>query len=223
MRKLSLVLALAATTLATLPRTALAAEDQAEASPTGKGITGGALLGGEAVMLTEAALKVKPWWAYALGGVAGGIAGGVGGFFIEDSADTKVSMYLLTGGMALVIPTTVAVLSASAYEPPANYTEDTGPSAEPAAEPPSATPAPAAGAKATPRKKPSKKLARHYSAPATLHYGAAPPALVGMGQGSLTLSLPAVEIRDMYSKKDLFQYGVSQKTEVRVPVFNFVF
>ena len=80
MRKLSLVLALAATTLATLPRTALAAEDQAEASPTGKGITGGALLGGEAVMLTEAALKVKPWWAYALGGVAGGIAGGVGGY-----------------------------------------------------------------------------------------------------------------------------------------------
>ncbi len=106
-----------------------------------------------------------------------------------------------------------------------DYTEDTGPAPEPATEAPAAAPAPAAGAgakKATPRKK-TKRLARRWAAPATLHYGAAPPALVGMGQGSLTLSLPAVEIRDMYSKKDLFQYGVAQKTEVRVPVFNFVF
>src|SRR5262249_34108053 len=38
-----------------------------DASPTGKGITGGALLGAEAVMLSEAAASVKPAWAYAVG------------------------------------------------------------------------------------------------------------------------------------------------------------
>src|SRR6185295_18636203 len=54
-----------------------------DASPTAKGIVGGALLGGEAVMLVEAALDVKPAWAYIVGGLAGGVGGGVGGYFVE--------------------------------------------------------------------------------------------------------------------------------------------
>ena len=98
-------------------------------SPTGKGTVGGALLGAEAVMLVEAAADVKQGWAYALGGGLGAVAGGVGGFFAEDSGDAKLSLYLLVGGMALVIPTTVAVLSATAYEP-VNYTEDKPPPAD---------------------------------------------------------------------------------------------
>jgi hypothetical protein len=44
-----------------------------EASSTGKGIVGGALLGAEAVMLTEAAIGVKPRWAYLVGGGAGAV------------------------------------------------------------------------------------------------------------------------------------------------------
>src|SRR5512135_3598911 len=118
--------ALAASLLVLAPRTAHAGEDVAAVSPTGKGITGGVLLGGEVVMLGEAAFKVKPAWAYAVGGLAGGIGGGVGGYFIEKGANDgdKLPMYMLAGGMALIIPTTVAVLSASAYEPPTDYTED---------------------------------------------------------------------------------------------------
>ena len=74
-----------------------------EISPTGKGITGGALLGAELVMALEAAFGVQDTWAYVGGGVAGAAAGGVGGYFIEQGSDAKPSYYMLAGGMALII------------------------------------------------------------------------------------------------------------------------
>src|SRR6188768_1734364 len=75
-RSLISLLALAGASLT--PLAAHAASGEAEVSPTGKGIAGGALLGGELVLVTEAAFKVQPAWAYIVGGVAGGVAGGVG-------------------------------------------------------------------------------------------------------------------------------------------------
>ena len=57
-----------------------------EVATTGKGIVGGALLGAELVLVTEAAFKVQPGWAYLVGGVGGAAAGGVGGYFIEQEA-----------------------------------------------------------------------------------------------------------------------------------------
>lgn len=194
-----------------------AAEDAQEPSPTGKGITGGALLGAEVVMLFEAAIKVKKPWAYVAGGIGGGIAGGVAGYFAEDSGDAKLSIYLLAGGMALAIPTTVAVLNATAYDPGADATEDRGPKDEPVAEPPQPSPAPAPqGAKAR-----TRRVARRAPAPGAELY-AGPPALVGASGRALTLSVPAVEVRNVFSRAEL-KYGVKQATEVRVPVMRFVF
>jgi hypothetical protein len=109
--------------------------DTVDVSPTAKGIVGGALLGAEAVTATEAALRLKPAWAYLVGGGAGAAAGGVGGYFLERHATSKTNMLVLAAGMLLVIPTTVAILSATAYEPPTDYTEDRGPTDEPLAEP----------------------------------------------------------------------------------------
>ncbi|MBK7579168.1 MAG: hypothetical protein IPI67_03090 [Myxococcales bacterium] len=198
-----------------------AAEDAEEASATGKGITGGVLLGAEVVMLVEAAVKVKKPWAYAVGGIAGGIAGGVGGYFVETgSSDAKISIYMLAGGMALAIPTTVAVLSGAAYEPPANATEDRRPSDEPVAEPPQPGSAPAATSKAPARK---KRVAKRLSQPAVLLAAPPPPALVGWTPRALSLSVPAVEVKNAYSRAELMQFGVKQATEVRVPVVSFVF
>lgn len=96
-----------------------------ETNVMGKGIVGGALVGGEAVMLVEALIGVKPWWAYAIGGGAGAIGGGIGGFFLADAGTGAAPMALLTAGLILTIPTTIAVLSATAYKPdqvPANDT-----------------------------------------------------------------------------------------------------
>jgi hypothetical protein len=193
-----------------VPGLALAEGNQA--SPTGKGITGGALLGGEAVMLVEAAASVKPAWAYAVGGILGAAGGGVGGYFAEHSGDAKLSIYLLVGGMALALPTTVAVLSASAYEP-TNYMEDRPPTDEPVAEP--AQPSAAPSQKPTTRAvDPRAPVAR---APSLS------PALVGVGQGTLTLSVPAVEVRQVYTRTEIATFGVKQQTQVDVPVLNVVF
>lgn len=197
---------------AAVPTAARAADNGTQASPTGKGITGGALLGAEAVMLTEAAASVKPAWAYAVGGGIGAVAGGVGGYFAEHGGDAKLSIYLLVGGMALAIPTTVAVLSASAYEP-TNYTEDRPPPDEPVAEPaqPSAAPAPRPTSRAVDHRSPVARAPK------------LPPALVGVGEGALTLSVPAVEVRQLYTRTEVATFGVQQHTEVDVPVLNVVF
>src|SRR6185295_3492421 len=63
--------------------------EEIEATP--KGIVGGALLGGEVVMLVEAAFGVKSGWVYILSGVAGAAGGGFVGSLIEKDADPKVS------------------------------------------------------------------------------------------------------------------------------------
>ena len=220
--------ALAALTTFAVPQTADAAENQGELEGNGiKGAVGGGLLGAEAVMLIEAALDVKPAWAYIVGGLAGGAAGGVGGYYLESGQDSaKLGMYLLTAGMALAIPTTVAVLSTTAYQPPADYVEDRPPDAdEPVAEPPQPTsPEPALpptgpGAKAPKKRAPRLALKR---APARL-YPVAPPALVGITPSALTLSVPAVEVRDLYTPTEQQEFGVEQGTEVRVPVLSFGF
>ena len=132
-------------TLATLSLVPLTAHAD-DVSTTGKGVVGGTLLGAEIVLATEAAFKVQPTWAYVVGGLGGAAAGGLGGYAVEQSASSRTTLLLLAGGMAFAIPTTVAVLSATAYEPPASYTQDRAPADEPVAEPPqpSATPTPVA-------------------------------------------------------------------------------
>ncbi|MEI9947625.1 MAG: hypothetical protein WDO74_01215 [Pseudomonadota bacterium] len=236
-------------TLAVLTLAPLAAHAE-DVSSTGKGIVGGALLGAEVVLATEAAFKVQPGWAYAVGGVAGGAAGGVAGHFIEQDANPKTTMLMLAGGMALVIPTTVAVLSATAYEPPASYTQDRAPADEPVAEPPRpngaptpapapattspsgnevtapppapvVTPPPADTPSAPTGSLPKRKSKAHRTLP--LDYHLSPPALIGISTEALTLGMPALEVRNVYSKNELAMYGVNQATELRVPVLSVLF
>ena len=225
--------AVAGSVILLVPAVASAQSEGDPVSATGKGITGGALLGAEAVLLSEAILDVKPGWAYLVGGILGAGAGGFGGYYAEQQDSAKLSLYLLAGGMALAIPTTVAILSATAYEPPADYTEDRGPVDEPVPEPPQpegAAPAPPSAAPppagAQSRIVPARRRAAHARAAVrSLHLRAPvlPPALVGLDRGYLTLSIPAVEIRDVYSRREVFEYGVKQRTEVRIPVFGAVF
>lgn len=230
--------------LAALTLTSLSAHAE-EVSTTGKGVVGGTLLGAEVVLATEAAFKVQPTWAYVVGGLAGGAAGGVGGYFIERDASAETTMLILAGGMALAIPTTVAVLSATAYEPPASYTQDRAPADEPVAEPPQPSGAPSlapatsapVGNEVTPppvttpppaptgSAAPQQHRARHRLARRTLplDYHLSPPALIGLSADALTLGVPAVELRGVYTRKEVAMFGVNQGTEVRVPVLSFLF
>lgn len=88
---------------------------QAEAaSPSGKGIVGGTLLGAELTVFGEAAFGLERPWLYWVGAAAGAGAGGVGGYFLEQSASTEMSFYALLTGMALTIPATIVYLDATA-------------------------------------------------------------------------------------------------------------
>lgn len=112
-----------------------AAERECHAQSAGlqraKGAVGGGLVGAEVVVLTEAALGVKPAWAYLVGGVAGAGGGAVGGYYLADGSNNKPMSFLLAGGIALAIPAVIAALTATHFEPPDTYRQDTAPEDEP--------------------------------------------------------------------------------------------
>jgi hypothetical protein len=229
---------------ATLTPLAAHATGKPEASPTGKGIAGGALLGAELVLATEAAFDVQPTWAYIVGGLAGGAAGGVGGYFVEQQDDARAPMLMLAGGLAFAIPTVVAVLSATAYEPPAAYLQDQAPMDEPVAEPPAPTvtapppaaspppaaapaPAPAATPPATDAAPPAPAEAapaptgrRHLRSLRRLSLKLPPPALLGVTDARLALGVPNVEVRHSYSRAERVMFNAPDVAEVRIPVLD---
>ena len=108
---------------------ASAGEGRAESSTANraKGIAGGALVGSEVVMLTEAAIGLQSGWLYAVGGVVGAGGGGVAGYYIGGSVSPKPPSFLLAGGIALVIPTLIGIATATSFEPPENYRPERSP------------------------------------------------------------------------------------------------
>jgi hypothetical protein len=214
-RKTKGALLVAATLAGSLSLTRPAAAvgvDEPESRP--KGTVGGALLGAEAVTLSMAAFGVRPGWAYLVGGGVGAIGGGVGGYFLEDSVDARASMLILAAGMVLAVPTTVVVLNATAYQPPADYIQDQAPPATEATpgEVPAAT-APAVTGAASGRRRSAQRLER-----GQLEVRPHLPSLVGMDEGTWTLGVPALSLVDVYSPELRRTYDVPRVTELRVPV-----
>jgi hypothetical protein len=114
-------------TLLALLASATDGRAEGDATNRAKGITGGALLGAEVVLITEAALGVKPGWLYAVGGVVGGGGGGLAGYYIGGSSSPKPPSFLIAGGIALVIPTLIGVVTATQFSPPDTYKQERTP------------------------------------------------------------------------------------------------
>ena len=208
LRKLGLPVAVA--TLALGSGEARAQEEADTVSPTGKGIAGGILLGAEVVMLAEAIAGVNAIWPYPVFGAIGAAGGGVGGYFVEDVGSSEGAVYMLVGGLALVIPTIIATLNATAYRPEDDVGEDEYTieveKVEPGEEPsPGGQPAPPAGGVEG-----SVELSssRRYL----------PPAFFGVDRSGLRLGVPAVQIRHTYTAEEVSKFGVEQSAEVQVPL-----
>lgn len=198
---------------AALALTFAAAEGAAKAdgsvSPKGKGTVGGALLGIEVVDITMGAVGVRSGWPYFVFGGLGGVGGAIGGYFVDTKASVaEPSLYMLAGGMALVIPTLVISLNATAYRPPDTDTK----------EPVQNQPVPSMGTTQTRRTTHSRsKVASREYAP---HI---PLSTFDLYQGKLALGVPAVGIKPLYTHEEIAKYGVTQGTEVHVPLFSAAF
>jgi hypothetical protein len=196
-----------------------------EASPTGKGIVGGALLGAEALLLTGAAIDIEPHWLYLIGGAAGAIGGGIGGYYVEETGSAELSMLMLAAGMALAIPTSVAVLNATAYEAPTSYTQDRGPTDEPLADPP----APDAGFGDDPGGAGAQPGGTEGRRPGAKprdeqRLGSSQSALVDVStEGYLGVSLPPLVVKNAFSRLELERHIVSQRRELHVGLLRLSF
>src|SRR5260221_1653275 len=119
----------------------------------GKGTAGGALLGAEVVVIPLGAAGVNRGWPYFVFGGLGLVGGAVGGYFVDKkfAVDTTTgtggpaepSLYMLAGGMALIIPAVIVSLNATAYKPPDSDRSEPA-SNEPAKDAPKGSPPPAA-------------------------------------------------------------------------------
>lgn len=80
------------------------------------GVAGGAIAGGEIVIVAESLFKVKPLWPYLTFPLLGAAGGGVGGYFLEQESP-KGAVALLIASLALVVPTALAASAGRAYDP----------------------------------------------------------------------------------------------------------
>jgi hypothetical protein len=191
-------------------------------SSSGKGIAGGALLGAEVPTIVEGIVGVRSGWVYFLSAVAGAGGGAAGGWAVEKgSSDGKAPMYMLAGGLALIIPAVVLTLNATRYQPEEGATEDrtpVGPMPEPGTPGgtitgvPEPAPAPAPAPVAPPPPAPAPP----------------PQSLLDFrtwgGESTLRLGVPAAVVGPAVSTVDAKLYGVKETGAVlHVPVLHVVF
>ncbi len=189
-------------------------------SNTGKGIAGGALLGAEVVMITTAIIGAEDIWPYLVFGAVGAGGGAAGGYFLEDGVtEPEPALYMFAGGMALIVPTIVAMLNATAYSPDEDLEEGEIETEDKPASPakaPGAAPGavPGGGAPASPVLDVKTGARRPY----------VPLSFVGFDASksvtSIHAGVPAVQVRPMFSLEEISRYGVAQETEVHVPVMS---
>jgi hypothetical protein len=200
-------------------------------SPSGKGITGGALLGAEVVTMVEALVGVRSGWWYVLGAVVGAGGGAAGGYAVEHSStDGKVPTYMLAGGLALVIPALVLTLNATRYQPEEGATEDRTP-VGPAAEPGTpggnigGTPDQAGGAAPAPASPSSPPPPAGPAAPPSPTPTPPPQSLIDLRPGKVRMGLPVPNLVPIFSVSEVRQYGMKNANdmELRMPVLHGVF
>lgn len=230
-------LAVASALFATVCVMTVDAQAAPEVSPTGKGIAGGALLGGEIGFLGLAAFDAKSSWLYYTIPPLLAVGGGVGGYFIEQGSDSpNVPLFMLAGGMALVIPTVVITLSATTYRP---GNEDSTPvDASPSSVDTKATvdvskPTVTGGSPSSPAGGGGSGTSTTTPPPAAKHKpsktsslglpAARSFALVNMDSTSLRVGVPAVSMRPTYTLTEVAKFGLVQRYEVHAPLVDIAF
>jgi hypothetical protein len=172
--------------------------------PDGKGIAGGILLGAEVVMIPIAIGGIEEAWPYPVFGALGAVGGGIGGYFVETTGSAEASIYMLAGGMALIIPTVVAVLNVTVYGTDESGDEEGEDEVESpaAASPDGAAPAELPASSPAAARLPRNRRSVHLS-------------LVGVDDRGVAMGIPSVTLAPTYSPFEVAAYGAEQGTDVR--------
>jgi hypothetical protein len=208
----------------------------------GKGTAGGALLGGEVIVIPMGAAGLNKGWPYFVFGGLGMVGGAVGGYFLDKQFATgtdangnqtggpaEPSMILLAGGLALVIPAVIVSLNATAYRPPDSDRNEPA-NNEPAKESPKPAPGPPPpnpGAAPSPGATSSASF-RYYQYHSSYRAHVVdmphiPTSLLDSYAGKMGFGMPVPQLRPLYSQSELVRYGVAQGTEVQLPLFKAMF
>ncbi len=206
-------------------------------APNGKGIVGGALLGGELVVVTEAIFGVRSPLAYGLGAGLGALAGGFAGYGVEravvnttdTSSDQRAPVIMLAAGLALAIPALVITLNATTGQGREGAKEDRSPG--PTADPGSLGGTPVVGVPptapaTTPAPTPPAEPAPTPAPPATPPPGGgapAPTSLFDVTPRAFRLGMPVPQVRNVFTTQERRQMGMTQVTELHLPVVNVTF
>jgi hypothetical protein len=203
--------------IGTLSASAASAQTSSTVDNTPKGIVGGALLGAELGTIIESIAGVRSPWVYVITDVVLGAGGAVGGWEVEKtSSDGRAPIFMLAGGLGLVIPAVVLTLNA-VNTPHETVTEDNAPQNAPAANPgspgrslvsPGSPPPPPPSGATSERETPASKV--HLS-------------LVDVTKTGFHLGVPVPEVRPTFSMSDIRQYGLTQQAEVRMPLVKIAF
>jgi len=197
------------------------AKAEAQATPTQvgstfKGVIGLGMVGAEVGFIVPAVAGLNETWAFIVFPVIGAAGGAVGGYFALESgcaagqACVPISVAILSFAMAMVIPTMVITLAATAYDP-----EDEGtvlPEQEGGAE--ALDEGDVGGDAATPidtEEPPPVDTA----APAT--------GLLRWSNDGLALGVPALELTLSQTAQESMRYGGQGQAEVHVPLFSGAF
>lgn len=192
---------------------------------TAKGIVGGALLGAEIVMMPMGIAGLKPWWPYVVFGGVGSVGGAIGGWAVEqaigDTGPAEAPLYMLAGGLALVIPTLVLTLNATTRDDfgeeadPSTLTrqpESTDPLTQPVpGEQPAIQPGPDGTTVLPPQSRTPKR--RRVARPSL------PLAFLNLDGENVRFGIPNVAVKPLYTTAQLQAFAVDQGTVVDIPVF----
>jgi hypothetical protein len=240
------VVAAAAVFAATVTSTKDARAQGGPVQTWGKGTAGGALLGAEIIVIPLGAAGVNRGWPYFVFGGLGMVGGAIGGYFVDQKFHTSVdamgntvggpaepSVFMLAGGLALIIPAIILPLNANVYRPPdtdryepANN-EPSKDAPRPSAPPPPAgapPSAPPAGGDITAPPGPTSFY--RYRSTYRAHLASVPhlpTSLLDVYTGKVGFGLPAAQVKPLYTQAEIYRYGVTQGTEVQIPVLKGTF
>jgi hypothetical protein len=178
--------------------------EQVDASP--KGLIGLGLIGAELGLTIPALAGLDETWSLIVFPAVGFAGGAVAGHYLIDQNDKeKVAVAMLMTGLALVIPSIVITVAATAYDPEEAFEDEedideASPGMEEEAE-----------ASAPTQAETHRQVARAGSGMVRVH------------EGGVALTLPGLSVGNVYTPDELARFGGEQATEVQLSIVSGVF